>query len=597
MQRYGGPMAAVCRTEQQRPAPPPPPLGLEAQLGCQGPLPLALWHVSVVAAIDVGTNSFHLVVADVNGEGHFEVLTREREPVRLGSGGEDMKLLAPEAIDRGIVTLARMRRIADHAGAVSVKAVATSAVREADNRDEFTRRARAEANVDVEVVSGFEEARLIHLGVIAAVPLVDKRHLVIDIGGGSTEFIIGDGPAPLLLRSLKLGSIRLTDRFFPEGHTRKRTVRECRNYVRSFLGRLPAEIAELGFETAVGASGTIAAVARMCALRRGDRLSRTGRLSFNNKELQSLTDEVTSAKTPQARLAVGGLEERRADIIVGGALLLAETFSQLGIDRMEVSDYALREGILFEQMRRSAIPGMDPFRRLEDLRRSGVMYVANSYHEDLQHAEHITDLALELFDSLHPMHRLHDEDRELFEAASLLHNIGMFVSHSAHHRHSYYLIRNSEHLNGFTEREIEIIAQVARYHRKSAPKLKHEEFASLSKVDQNRVRWMAAMLRVAIGFDRSNRQVVTRVRAVKSMAASSRAHNAELRLIARVAPDADTSVELFTAQSRSELLASVTGCTVVIEAEIAASGRPTHPTNGLRCGLKNVTAPATSTSA
>ncbi len=542
--------------------------------------------MSVIAAIDVGTNSFHLVVASVGADGHFEVLTREREPVRLGSGGEDMKRLASDAMDRGISVLGRMRRIADHAGASAVTAVATSAVREADNRGEFVSRALAEAGVDVEVVSGVEEARLIHLGVLAAVPLLDKRHLVIDIGGGSTEFVVGDGAEPLLLRSLKLGAIRLTDRFFPEGRTGKRAVRDCRIYIESFLGRLPAEIDELGFETAVGSSGTITALARMCAMRRGDRDSRTGRLSFTAKELRSLTADLAGATTPEARLTLEGLEERRADIIVGGALLLCEAFRLLGIKRMDVSDYALREGILFEQIRRAAAPGLDPFHRLEDLRRSGVMHVANSYHEDVGHAEHIGDLALELFDGLSPLHGLGEEDRELLEAAALLHNVGVFVSHSAHHRHSYYIIRNSEHLTGFTEREIEIIAQVARYHRKSAPKSKHPEFASLSPSDQNRVRWMAATLRVAIGLDRSDRQVVTRIRVADmddSAGPGGSEPDGELRLVARVSPDVDTSVELFTAQSRSQLLESITGRTVVIEPETAVTGKPVHPTNGLGC--------------
>ena len=558
-------------------------------------LPLALRCVSVIAAIDVGTNSFHLVVASVDADGHFEVLTREREPVRLGSGPEDMKRLTPEAIDRGISVLGRMRRIAVHAGASSVTAVATSAVREADNRGEFVTRALSEAEVDIEVVSGIEEARLIHLGVLGAVPLLDKRHLVIDIGGGSTEFIVGDGTEPLLLRSLKLGAIRLTDRFFPEGRTRKRSVRECRGYIDSFLGHLPAEIARLGFETAVGSSGTITALARMCAVRRGDRDSRTGRLSFTAKELRTLTVDLAAAKAPEDRLAIEGLEERRADIIVAGALLLEQAFTLLGVKRMEVSDYALREGILFEQIRRAAAPELDPFHRLEDLRRSGVMYVANSYHEDLGHAEHITDLALELFDGLGPMHGLGEEDRELFEAASLLHNVGIFISHSAHHRHSYYIIRNSEHLTGFTEREIEIIAQVARYHRKSAPKSKHADFASLGSADKNKVRWMAAMLRVAIGLDRSNRQVVTRVRVVGGPDGKSAEHRGtadhELRLIARVSPGVDTSVELFTAKARSGLLETVTGRTVVIEPEEAETGRSAHPTNGLGCNAGNAARP------
>ncbi len=536
--------------------------------------------MSVIAAIDVGTNSFHLVVALVNADGHFEVLTREREPVRLGSGGEDMKRLAPDAIERGISALDRMRRIAEHAGAASVTAVATSAVREADNRGAFVARARCEAGVNLEVVSGVEEARLIHLGVLASVPLTDKRHLVIDIGGGSTEFIVGDGTTPLLLRSLKLGAIRLSDRFFPDGCTRKRSVRECRDYIRSFLGNLPDEIAALGFETVVGSSGTITAVARMCAHRRGDRDSRTGRLSFTAAELHSLTAELMSAKTPAERLSIEGLEERRADIIVGGSLLLAEAFDMFDIASMDISDYALREGILLEQVRRRAQPGLDPFRRLTDLRRSSVLFVAQSFHEDLRHAEHVTDLTLELFDELSPLHSLSAEDRELLEAASLLHNVGVFISHSAHHRHSYYIVRNSEHLVGFTEREIEIIAQIARYHRKSAPKSKHAEFASLNEDDKNKVRWMAALLRVGVGLDRSDRQVVTHVRGASQLKASGPQPDDELRLAVCAPPDVDISVELFTARARSELLEAVTGCTVVIEPEPTETANIAQPSNG-----------------
>lgn len=540
--------------------------------------------MSVIAAIDVGTNSFHLVVASVDPDGHLEVITREREPVRLGSGGEDMKRLAPDAMDRGIAALDRMRRIAQHAGATALTAVATSAVREAANQAEFVSRALDEADIDIEVVSGIEEARLIHQGVLGAVPVFDERHLIIDIGGGSTEFIVGEGAEPRLLRSLKLGAIRLTDRFFPDGRTRKRSVKDCRRYVESFLGPLPAEIAELGFDVAVGSSGTITALARMCAIQRGDRESRTGRLSFSAAELRSLTTNLIEATTPTERLSIEGLDERRADIIVGGAMLASEIFRLLGIKRMEVSDYALREGILFEQMRRSAPPELDPFHRLGDLRRSGVMHVANSYHEDLGHAEHITDLALELFDGLTRLHLLNGEDRELFEAASLLHNVGIFVSHSAHHHHSYYLIRNSEHLTGFTEREIEIIAQVARYHRKSAPKLKHAGFASLHTVDQDKVRWMAAMLRVAIGLDRSNRQVVTRVRIVEGVDGANNeadGNGGVLRLVVRVPPDVDTSVELFTARARCALLATMTGREIAIESEVVArTGRSAHPTNG-----------------
>ncbi|MDG2113920.1 MAG: Ppx/GppA phosphatase family protein [Actinomycetota bacterium] len=525
---------------------------------------------NIVAAIDVGTNSFHLLVADFDASGHFEVVTREKESVRLGSGADDMKRLSAEAMDRGIAALDRMRRIAEHAGALDILAVATSAVREAGNNHEFVARARDEAGIEVEVVSGVEEARLIHLGVLQSAPVFDRRHLVFDIGGGSTEFIVGEGSRPLLLRSLKLGAIRLTDRFFPEGVVKPGSVDECALYVDSFVGGLEHQIAELGFDVAVGSSGTIITLARMAGALRGDRQRRTGNLAFTSGELETLVDELARRTTPQKRRELPGLEERRSDIIVGGAVLTRQIARMLHIDRVEVSEHSLREGIVFEQRRRASAPGLDPFHRLGDLRRSAVMYVASRFHEDLTHAQHITDLALEVFDGLTAIHGLDDDDRDLFEAASLLHNVGVYISHSAHHRHSYYVIRNSEHLAGFTEREVEIVAQVARYHRKSAPKTKHAEFASLGAGDRSRVRWMAGMLRVAIGLDRSNRQVVHRVEVGVD--------DSQITIDGLVAEGDDASLELFTAEARADLLAATSERSVTIRlCSSGPTGRAAHP--------------------
>jgi len=526
--------------------------------------------MTVVAAIDVGTNSLPLLVADIDESGHFDVVTREKEPVRLGSGADDMKRLHPDAIDRGIVALDRMRRIAEHAGADGVLAVATSAVREATNRHEFVDRARTEAQVEVEVVSGVEEARLIHMGVLQSAPVFERRHLVIDIGGGSTEFIVGERSQPLLLRSLKLGAIRLTDRFFPDGVVTPAAVKGCARHVDSFISTLENEVGELGFEVTVGSSGTIITLARMCSARRGDRSSRTGTLAFTRPELEALVKETAAHRTPAERRGMEGLEDRRADIIVGGAVLMRQIMRTLHIDRVQVSDHALREGIVAEQRRRANAPQLDPFHRLGDLRRSAVMYVASRFHEDLTHAEHITDLALEMYDGLIDLHGLSEDDRDLFEAAALLHNVGVYISHSAHHRHSYYLIRNSEHLAGFTEREIEIIAQVARYHRKSAPKPKHPEFASLDRADKARVRWMAGILRVAIGLDRSNRQVVHRAEAIPA--------DDGIVISAFVSDGDDASVEVFTAEARSNLLAEISGRRIqVATVSSGPTGRTAHP--------------------
>ncbi|HZB72548.1 MAG TPA: hypothetical protein VE395_10435, partial [Acidimicrobiales bacterium] len=210
----------------------------------------------VVAAIDVGTNSFHLLVARVVGAGGFEPLAREKEVVRLGSGPGDMKVLRPDAIDRGIAALRRFRQIADISGA-RIVAVATSAVREAENRDTFLDRARDEAGIEVEPISGPEEARLVYLGALAALPVYERQGLFVDIGGGSTELLVGRAGEVVEATSLKLGAIRLTNGFFPDGTSSRRAVEECRRYVASTLSAPARRLRRHGFEVAVGSSGTI----------------------------------------------------------------------------------------------------------------------------------------------------------------------------------------------------------------------------------------------------------------------------------------------------------------------------------------------------
>ena len=221
--------------------------------------------VTVLAAVDIGTNSIHLVVARVDAE-RFEVVEREREMVRLGSSARDMKRLTPAAINRGIEVLTRFRQVAAIHGA-RLRAVATSAVREAENRSTFIERARVEAGIDVEVISGFEEARLIHLGVLQAVPVYDRQVLVCDIGGGSTELVVGRKGDILTARSLKLGAIRLTRRYFAKNKLNGDAVEACRRDIRATLAPAVREIERLGFDVAVGSSGTIGAICQMAAVR------------------------------------------------------------------------------------------------------------------------------------------------------------------------------------------------------------------------------------------------------------------------------------------------------------------------------------------
>jgi exopolyphosphatase/guanosine-5'-triphosphate,3'-diphosphate pyrophosphatase len=506
----------------------------------------------VRAAIDIGTNSIHIVVARVAPGGGFEILTREKESVRLGHGSGDMDELDADAIDRGIATLRRFRQLADSFEA-TVRAVATSAVREAANRDEFLRRAREEAGIEVEVISGVEEARLIHLGVLQAVPVFDREHLTVDIGGGSTEFVVAKGREVHVARSLKLGAIRLTDRFFPEGMVRRGQVRECRSYIDAYLAPLAHEIEPWGFEVSVGSSGTINAIAAIAEHRRGRDPSRgVNNVAFSRAELAAIVDSLVGARTPDQRLAaVPGLDPRRADIIVGGAVLLEEIFDRLGITSMIASEYALREGALLDIVGED---DRDSFHHLSDIRRQGVQRVIEMFERDRPHVEHSTDLALRIFDGTRALHRLGTLERDLLEAGGFLHNVGLFISHSAHHKHSYYVIRNSDQLVGFTDHEIEIMALVARYHRKSSPAMRHPEFAALSDHDRRVVSLLAGMLRVGIALDRTHAHVVSDL--------TCEAKDGVVDITVRVRPGADDTLEHYTAEQRKDLLETTLGARV-----------------------------------
>jgi exopolyphosphatase/guanosine-5'-triphosphate,3'-diphosphate pyrophosphatase len=470
--------------------------------------------------------------------------------IRLGHGGGDMKELATDAIDRGVAALQRMRGIADSFGA-AVRAVATSAVREATNAADFLGRARDEAGVDIEVISGVEEARLIQLGVLQAVPVYDRRMLLVDVGGGSTELLVGERGETIAARSLKVGAVRWTDRFFPGGTVTPRAVRACRDHTRDLLSHFVHEVADRGFDVAVASSGTAEAIAQMVHAATGPDvvpLRTYNCFEFTTPELSGVVDELLRHRTAAGRARVRGLEASRADIIVAGALILETVATTFGVERFTFSEAALRDGVLLDTMSRLSGDRLGPLHHLRDVSMRSIRQLAERCDDDPAHSAHVAGLAVSLFDGLAALHRLDGTAREYLEAGALLANVGLVVAHSKHHLHAYYVIRNSE-LAGLTDAEIEVIAQIARYHRKSAPKPSHPEFSALPAADQELVRALAAMLRVAIGLDRSHQ---ARVREVRTEVGAK-------RVVLRVesADHADTSLELHAANERKELLEAV----------------------------------------
>jgi exopolyphosphatase/guanosine-5'-triphosphate,3'-diphosphate pyrophosphatase len=380
-----------------------------------------------------------------------------------------------------------------------------------------------------------------------------------DIGGGSTELLVGEGAEVQLARSLGLGAISLTSRFFADGEWSTAQVEACRRFVRDLVSNASRKIAKLRPALLVGSSGTVETLVAMWLLRGADELPRTlNGATIPRDGVTGTVDALVEAGSPAAALQLPGVDAKRADILLAGAVILDEVMAAVGLDDLTFSDGALREGILFDELSRRA--GDHVHHQLSDIRRQGVLHLVEMCEEDPDHAVQSAWLAGQLFDGLADVLDLPAEAGELLEAAALLANVGLFISHSRHHQHSYYVIRNAECLTGFTDDEIEVIAQVARYHRRAVPNAeRHPAFAALDEEDREVVRRLAAILRVAIGLDRSHAAAVGRVELwVDDQGVAIAVGPRE--------PGGDVALEVWSAGQRTDLLAEVLGRAVVVEA-------------------------------
>lgn len=497
-----------------------------------------------IAALDIGTNSFHMVIARAVSNG-FEVITREKETVRIGHGAGEMKELDSEAIDRGVACLGRMRHLAESHGA-EIRAVATSAIREARNRSDFVKRAKKEAGISIETISGIEEARLIHLGVLHGIGNHEDSMLVCDIGGGSTEVVIGNGDEMLLARSFKIGAVRLTDRFFGSATLHPSAVPSCRAFVKSTLMILQSEVQALGFDLAVCSSGTAETVARIIQKKSGQpEPTSMNRFQFTGQDVADVVTDLAQCSTVDERQEKFGIDRKRAEIILAGAIILEAIADTYGISTFMFSDYALREGVLIDTLQRQ---GAGPENTSGDASMRSVRLLAERCDDRPEHSENVARIAVSLFDALKSHLDVDPDDRRLLEYAALLANVGVVISHSKHHLHSYYVIRNSE-LVGLADRDIEIIAQVARYHRKGLPKDDHPEFARLGDADKHRVEVLAGILRVAVGLDRTQDGRVKRLK--------TQVTDDELVISFAPSKKLDNELNVYSAMERRSLLERV----------------------------------------
>jgi exopolyphosphatase/guanosine-5'-triphosphate,3'-diphosphate pyrophosphatase len=460
-----------------------------------------------LAAIDIGTNSLHMIVVRVRPDLSFEVIDREKEMVRLGAGGLDGRALTADATHGALRVLSKFRRLADSHRVDETVAVATSAVREAENGGEFLRAIAQETGIHARVISGTEEARLIHLAAAYGVAMPGEIGVAVDIGGGSVEITRGTGPAVESGRSFKLGVIRLTERFVRADPLAPRDERKLVRHIEQELGAYLDELAGAGFDRVIGTSGTILSLGAVAAAEAGG--ARTGAAlrsrRVSAKQLHRVRKTLVRLDLGK-RMKVPGLEPRRADLAVAGAVLLDTIVRRLGAPDITLCDLSLREGLVldFIARHRKQIAQAD---RYPDVRRRSVIELAERSNYWRDHANQVARLATMLFDQTRGTHGLTDREREWLEYASLLHDVGVHISYERHHRHSYYLIRNGD-LRGFEPDEIETIALVARYHRRAEPRRRHEGYRELPRRRRRIVRALAAMLRLAESLDRSHAQTV-----------------------------------------------------------------------------------------
>jgi exopolyphosphatase/guanosine-5'-triphosphate,3'-diphosphate pyrophosphatase len=501
-----------------------------------------------IAAIDIGSNSIRQIIADVGANGAIRVVDEIKAQPRLGAGVQETGELSGGAMRHALEALQRMSTLARQLGCARIEAVATSAVRDAANGEAFLDLVREEAGLSVRLLDGREEARLSFLSALAHFDLGVGRAVVMDIGGGSLELALSaDGLIERLL-SFPFGALRVTEHFL-RGGPRRRSVAALRHAVRDAM-RGSFAVRDWRGAQVIGSGGTFTNLAGVVLARQGVQARSVHATRVSRVDLEHILD-VLLDMSPAERLQVPGLNPARADIIVGGLAVAAEVLARLDSRDLQVSAYGIREGLLLETARVTpavADPG--------EARERSVRTFAERCHYEEPHARHVQRLALQLFDQIGKRLGAERGDREILADAALLHDVGYHINYSQHHKHSYHLVLHAE-LLGMSPEEQVLVANVARYHRGAMPKRKHRNYGSLDRRRRARVERLAAILRVADGFDRGH------VGAVESL--SVQWTGGALRLIPKPTPRSPSlRLELWGASRKSDLLARVAGVPVEV---------------------------------
>ncbi len=503
-----------------------------------------------LAAIDIGSNSLKLAVVEAAASNSFTIISQDRERVRLGQETLQNKFLSAEAIDLSVDAIARFKSIAEMREVDSLRAVATASVRQAKNATEFVRIVEERTGVYVEVLPSLEEARLIGIAASQYFGQANSSILNIDIGGGSTEISLMENGEPNKLFSMKLGAVGLTEKYLRSDPPKAKELKKIRNEIAFALEKPVRKIKGEEWQIASGTSGTILSLASLIGFHETDDLTEFAPIKFKrlvglNKILQQLTT------ADRGKIPV--INERRAEVIISGGLILEGVMQALGIDALDPCPYALREGVIIDQLREIETESLPPVPDVDDRKLRDVFAVGRRFGYEENHALKVADMAEKIFDELAPIYDLGRYERTLLSAAALLHDVGYHISHEAHHKHSLYLIKYSE-ITGFTEDEKSIIANVARYHRKAFPKSHHSYYTALSKTARSIVDRLSSILRIADGLDRGYEGRVSDIKIEKGK------KDLTLTLIS----DEDCANEIYAIKIKKEFFEKTYGCNLLV---------------------------------
>ncbi|HHC72945.1 MAG TPA: exopolyphosphatase [Thiotrichales bacterium] len=435
-----------------------------------------------MAAVDLGSNSFHMLVVQVE-DGEVRVVDKLREMVRLGAGLDEQNRIRPDAQQRALACLERFGQRLRGIPPANVRIVGTNTLRKARGAGDFIMEAQRVLGHPIEIISGIEEARLIYLGVAHSMPPRSGRRLVVDIGGGSTEVIIGLDFEPLELESLYMGCVSMSQRFFPGGEIRKSAMQQARVAALLELEGVVRRFRELGWVQSIGASGTAKALRKVAE---AEGWSRDG---ISAQALKKMRKTLLAARHID-QVELKGLSEERRPVFAGGLMVMSALFEALGIEHMEVSDGALREGVIYDQIGR----------RRGDIRERSVRSLCRRYQVDMEHAERVRGVAQRLMAQVSDCWRLHPEEcAGLLGWAALLHEAGLAIAHSQYHRHGAYIAGNSD-MPGFSHTEQQVLAALIRGHRRKFP---GSVFHALPPDRAGRAERLCILLRIAVALCRS----------------------------------------------------------------------------------------------